>query len=226
VLDMPMFTPDNIRAFFSALRAAQAPTRSFRVRRRTRGGDELARLFRDVAQHNPELGTTNPLLLDWKRQLPLIRILAGDGQTAEAGKPVTIAPSVTVIDGNGVGIDGVLVRFVVTAGNGIVKGSRKTTTSSSFSTGSGSTRFSSAVVDQWILGDEGDNELTAIIGAQTVRFRARATKPAPSPIPPAVYTSAPSGIETIPPDATTPASSSAATASAPIASKGSSKTDK
>jgi hypothetical protein len=226
VLDMPIFTPDNIRAFFSALRAAQTPSRSFRVRRRTRGGDELARLFRDVAQHNPELGTSNPLLLDWKRQLPLIRILAGDGQTAEAGKPVAIAPSVTVVDGNGIGIDGVLVRFVVTAGNGIVKGSRKTTTSSSYTTGSGSIHTASANVDQWILGDEGDNELTAVIGSQTVRFRARATKPVPSPIPPVAYTSAPSGIATIPSDAATPGSSSAATTSAPIAGKVSSKTDK
>ncbi|HYD52073.1 MAG TPA: hypothetical protein VEA99_05580, partial [Gemmatimonadaceae bacterium] len=123
--------------------------------------------------------TTNPLLVAWRRKQFAIGGSAGDGQHGEAGKPVANPPSVLVVDGGGAPAEGVTVRFVVTAGNGRVKGGVRRTVKAV----TGATHVAIATVGEWTLGDVGENELAAIVGTQVVRFRATAS--APPTVPPA-----------------------------------------
>jgi hypothetical protein len=75
----------------------------------------------------------------------------GDGQTAQAGSVVPLAPSVLIQDAHGNGVPGVSVSFAATAGGGSVTGSP------AFSDGSGI-----ATVGSWTLGaSAGANELSA-----------------------------------------------------------------
>ena len=79
-----------------------------------------------------------------------LTIVAGDGQTGDAGKKVATAPSVRVTNDLGQGIAGFGVTFVVTGGNGSVTGASQTTNSNGFAT-----------VGSWTLGDPGANTLEA-----------------------------------------------------------------
>lgn len=98
-------------------------------------------------------------------------ISAGDGQSTQAGKPVSIAPAVLVRDVQGNPVAGVVVTFVATAGGGVVIGSRQVTDASGI-----------AEVGGWFLGSTpGVNALTAnATGLQSVTFTATATAGAPA----------------------------------------------
>ena len=71
-----------------------------------------------------------------------LEIVAGDGQTADAGTAVAVAPSVKVTNDPGQGVAGFGVTFVVTGGNGSVTGGSQTTNSNGIAT-----------VGSWVLGD-------------------------------------------------------------------------
>ncbi len=79
-----------------------------------------------------------------------LTIVAGDGQTAQAGSPVSVRPSVKVTNDAGQPIAGFGVTFVVTGGNGSVTGASQTTNSAGLAT-----------VGSWVLGDPGGNTLEA-----------------------------------------------------------------
>ena len=113
------------------------------------------------------------------------RIVAvqGDGQTAETGTPVTVAPAVRVTDSADNPAPGVAVNFVVTMGGGTVVGASQTTGTDGV-----------ARVGRWTLGDEpGENVLEARAGSlqgSPVVFTAQATGSGPPgesarlPVPP------------------------------------------
>lgn len=98
------------------------------------------------------------------------RIVAiqGDGQTAETGTPVAVAPAVRVTDSADNPAAGVAVDFVVTMGDGSVVGASQTTGTDGV-----------AQVGRWTLGDEpGENVLEARAGSlegSPVVFTAQAT---------------------------------------------------
>jgi len=98
--------------------------------------------------------------------------IQGDGQTAETGARVAIAPAVRVTDSAGTPIAGVTVNFVVTRGGGAVVGPDQTTGSDGI-----------ARVGRWTLGaDPGVNLLEARAGTlqgSPVVFTAEATAPLP-----------------------------------------------
>jgi adhesin/invasin len=94
-----------------------------------------------------------------------IVIVAGDGQNAEAGTDVAIAPEVRVIDQFGNGVEGITVTFTVTLGDGSVTGAVQVTGSDGIAT-----------VGSWTLGP-GDNELTATAGSLSTVFSATGTTP-------------------------------------------------
>ena len=102
------------------------------------------------------------------------RIVAvqGDGQTAETGTPVTVAPAVRVTDSADNPAPGVAVNFVVTMGGGTVVGASQTTGTDGV-----------ARVGRWTLGDEpGENVLEARAGSlegSPVVFTAQATGSGP-----------------------------------------------
>jgi adhesin/invasin len=78
-------------------------------------------------------------------------LVAGNNQSAQAGRPLTVAPSVLVRDANGNAIGGVIVTFAVTAGGGTAIGGRQTTDASG-----------TAELGAWFLGPvPGVNVLTA-----------------------------------------------------------------
>ena len=79
-----------------------------------------------------------------------LEIVAGNGQTADAGNDVAVAPSVEVTNDQGQGVAGFGVTFVVTGGNGTVTGASQTTNSNGVAT-----------VGSWVLGDAGTNTLEA-----------------------------------------------------------------
>jgi hypothetical protein len=99
-----------------------------------------------------------------------LTIIDGNGQTAESGTAVPVAPSVKVTNDAGQGVAGFGVTFVVTGGNGSVTGASQTTNSAGVAT-----------VGSWVLGDVGTNTLearaTGLNGSPAV-FTAQAT-PAP-----------------------------------------------
>jgi len=79
-----------------------------------------------------------------------LQIVAGDGQTAAPGSPVTVLPSVKVTNDAGQAVAGFGVTFVVTGGNGSITGASQTTNS-----------IGVATVGSWVLGDPGTNTLEA-----------------------------------------------------------------
>jgi hypothetical protein len=80
-----------------------------------------------------------------------IAVHAGNSQTATVGTPVSVRPSVKVVDGFGNPVEGVQVTFAVTAGGGSITGAVKTTNSSGI-----------AAVGSWTLGTTaGGNLLSA-----------------------------------------------------------------
>lgn len=97
-----------------------------------------------------------------------IEALAGDGQEAEAGQGLAVAPAVVVRNGNGDGVAGVTVRFEVVQGGGSIEGASAVTDSRGV-----------ARAGRWTLGPRpGEQVLQA--EAETlppVRFVANATSP-------------------------------------------------
>jgi len=98
-----------------------------------------------------------------------IAVNAGDGQSAAAGSPVAVAPSVLVSDASGNPVPGVTVNFVVTAGGGSVAGGSATTSAGGI-----------AQVTSWTLGSAagtGNNTLQASVSGLpgSVTFTASAT---------------------------------------------------
>jgi GDSL-like lipase/acylhydrolase family protein/Big-like domain-containing protein len=104
-----------------------------------------------------------------------IFIVAGDKQTADAGSPVPVAPSVRVNDKLGFAIVGASVSFTVTSGGGSV------TPATVFTDATGT-----ATVSKWVLGNSaGDNSLTATVaGAGSITLTSVGTQPAAPPPPP------------------------------------------
>ncbi|MEO5904914.1 MAG: GDSL-type esterase/lipase family protein, partial [Gemmatimonadaceae bacterium] len=80
-----------------------------------------------------------------------IGLAAGDGQTAIAGKPVPIAPTIKVTDADGVGVANISVTFAIRSGGGSITGANAVTNS-----------LGIASVGSWILG-LGGNSLTASV---------------------------------------------------------------
>jgi len=79
---------------------------------------------------------------------------AGNNQTAPAGTPLPIAPTVLAMDGAGNPVPGLVVAFSVTAGGGSVEGASPTTSANGMAT-----------LGQWTLGrTAGSNTLTATTG--------------------------------------------------------------
>ncbi|HSJ09068.1 MAG TPA: leishmanolysin-related zinc metalloendopeptidase [Longimicrobiales bacterium] len=114
---------------------------------------------------------------------------AGDGQTAQAGSGVPVAPAVLVLDSRGRPVSGTAVRFVVTLGGGAVQVEQAVT---------GESGIASAGL--WTLGEAGANEVEARVGAlPAVRFSATALAPQapPSPEPPVTPPPAPAGAYSI-----------------------------
>ena len=84
-----------------------------------------------------------------------VAINGGSGQSAVAGSPVAIAPSVRVTDANGNAVSGVAVSFAVASGGGSITGGNATTNSSGI-----------AAVGSWTLGSSlGANSLTAVVAS-------------------------------------------------------------
>jgi hypothetical protein len=87
-----------------------------------------------------------------------IELVAGDDQTAAAGQPVPIAPSVRVRDAEGTPLSGIPVTFTVTKGEGTVVGETPVTDADGV-----------AAVNQWTLGHTvGENELSAEVSGQSL----------------------------------------------------------
>jgi Bacterial Ig-like domain (group 2)/Leishmanolysin len=81
---------------------------------------------------------------------PGISAAAGNGQSAPAGSPVPIPPSVQVLDAQLQPMAGVTVSFQVTGGGGSVSGGETTTNASGIAT-----------VGSWTIGSGGINTMTA-----------------------------------------------------------------
>jgi adhesin/invasin len=99
----------------------------------------------------------------------------GDGQTANAGSPLAVAPAVRVVDAAGIGVPGFTVTFAVTGGGGGVTGGEALTNVNGF-----------ASVGSWVMGrTPGTNTLTATAGSlqgSPVTFTATAVAAAPATI--------------------------------------------
>lgn len=86
-----------------------------------------------------------------------IEPVAGDGQTAAAGEPVPVPPSVRVRDADGTPLPGIPVAFTVTGGGGTVTGEPVTDANGV------------AAVTAWRLGPSaGENRLSAEVTGQTL----------------------------------------------------------
>jgi adhesin/invasin len=98
----------------------------------------------------------------------------GDGQTVEAGSPVSTRPAVRVTDSAGAPVPGTVVTFAVTGGGGSVQGATQTTGADGI-----------ARVGRWTLGSEpGRNTLEARSGSllgSPVIFSAQGTASEPPP---------------------------------------------
>ena len=94
---------------------------------------------------------------------------AGDGQYAQPGATVAMAPSVTVLDNTQLPSPGVTVTFAVTSGGGSATGLQQTTDANGVAT-----------VGSWTLGTSpGANHLTATVaGLPSVTFTATVVAPA------------------------------------------------
>ncbi|HEU4699439.1 MAG TPA: hypothetical protein VFS40_09670 [Gemmatimonadales bacterium] len=105
-----------------------------------------------------------------------IAVHAGDGQEAEVGATVPIAPAVLVSDGADRPVEGAEVTFAVTAGRGSVSGSKQKTGADGIAT-----------VGGWTLGSApGTNRLVATTSgvAAGATFTATAKEKSPPPPPP------------------------------------------
>jgi hypothetical protein len=103
------------------------------------------------------------------RSAAALSVRGGDNQTAEAGAPVSVAPSVFVTDAAGAPVANVVVTFAVASGGGTLTGAQATSDASG-----------AATLGGWTLGAApGENTLRAtapgVPGAVT--FRATATLP-------------------------------------------------
>ena len=107
-----------------------------------------------------------------KNSAALVQVSAGDGQTADIGSAVALAPAVIVKNASGVALAGVTVNFIVKQGGGSI-GSPTVVTDSTGIASAGS----------WTLGNTpGVNEVEAVVGALApVKFTATALQPAPPP---------------------------------------------
>lgn len=94
-------------------------------------------------------------------------IKTGNRQTAAAGAPVKLPPTVLVADANGNPVSGAVVTFAVAAGDGSVEGDVQTTDAAGL-----------ASAGRWILGSAGKNELRATVPGITdgVAFAAEARR--------------------------------------------------
>jgi hypothetical protein len=91
----------------------------------------------------------------------------GDGQTAKAGVPVNIPPSVQVKDTHGNPVTGINVTFLPEEGGGSVEPEKLPTDANGI-----------AAVKSWTLGKEGQNTLMAALdfaGKPSITFTATAT---------------------------------------------------
>jgi adhesin/invasin len=88
---------------------------------------------------------------------PATRILinAGDNQTASAGQPVPIAPSVKVVDAEGIGVAGVSVVFSLRSGDGSLQGANAVSNVDGIAT-----------LGQWVLGIGGNSIFATVTGLQ------------------------------------------------------------
>lgn len=83
-------------------------------------------------------------------------VMAGDAQNARVGEAVPIAPSVRVVDGEGVPVAGVSVTFAATSGSGSIDGAATTSGSDGI-----------AAIGAWRLGRVGENTLEANVSGAT-----------------------------------------------------------
>ncbi|MBK8247972.1 MAG: Ig-like domain-containing protein [Gemmatimonadetes bacterium] len=90
-------------------------------------------------------------------------LVTGNNQSAQAGRPLAIAPSVVIQDANGNPLPGIIVTFSVTSGGGTAVGARQTTDATG-----------TAEVGAWFLGTApGTNTMTASsTGLPAVTFTA------------------------------------------------------
>jgi len=96
----------------------------------------------------------------------VIRV-AGDGQSAETGSPVAVAPTVRVLDAFGNSVPGHPVVFTPAPGSGTVTGGAAVTD------GNGAAR-----VGSWVLGEPGSNRLlVTAAGLDTLKFNAISREP-------------------------------------------------
>ncbi|MDO8500245.1 MAG: Ig-like domain-containing protein [Gemmatimonadaceae bacterium] len=82
-----------------------------------------------------------------------IAINAGDGQTAFAGQPVAIPPSVKVTTVDGIGVAGVSVTFSIRSGGGTINGATSITNASGIAT-----------IGSWVLGIGGNSLFASVPG--------------------------------------------------------------
>jgi adhesin/invasin len=82
-----------------------------------------------------------------------IAINAGDAQSANAGQPVPIAPSVKVTDADGFGVSGVSVTFSVRSGGGSITGASVVTNAQGIAT-----------IGSWTLGIGGNSLFASVPG--------------------------------------------------------------
>lgn len=93
--------------------------------------------------------------------------LAGDGQSAETGSPVAVAPTVRVRDRFGNSVPGHPVVFTPAPGSGTVTGGAAVTDESGV-----------ARVGGWVLGEPGSNRLlVSAAGLDTLKFNAISREP-------------------------------------------------
>jgi hypothetical protein len=82
-----------------------------------------------------------------------IAINAGDAQSANAGTPVPVAPSVKVTDADGIGVSGVSVTFSIGSGGGSLTGASAVTNAQGIAT-----------VGSWTLGLGGNSIFASVPG--------------------------------------------------------------
>ncbi|HEX2722105.1 MAG TPA: SGNH/GDSL hydrolase family protein [Gemmatimonadaceae bacterium] len=80
-------------------------------------------------------------------------IVAGDNQTALAGQPVPIAPSVKITDAEGLGVAGVTVTFSIRSGGGSLTGANAVTNTAGIAT-----------LQSWVLGIGGNSLYASVPG--------------------------------------------------------------
>ncbi|HEX6104261.1 MAG TPA: leishmanolysin-related zinc metalloendopeptidase [Gemmatimonadales bacterium] len=86
-----------------------------------------------------------------------LQVFAGNGQSAAAGSPVPVPPSVRVLDATGQPVGGVQVAFAVGEGGGAVSSGLVTTDANGVAT-----------LGSWTLGAAGVNTMSATVPGQTL----------------------------------------------------------